>query len=83
MKPSERQRRVWSIAEKDANYIVWLKMHEETKEAFMQYAYQCPDELKQVLLGYAASGEMMIQRILNIACELLVFPEEITGQTEE
>ena len=83
MKPSERQRRVWSIAEKDINYDVWRDMHEQTKEPFFQYINQCPDEIKHMLSGYAASGEMMIQRILNIACELLVFPEEITGQAKE
>ena len=79
MNGAERQRRIWSIAQKDMNYNVWQDMHEQTKEPFIQYANQCPDDIKQVLLGYAASGEMMMQRLLNIACEQLVFPEEIPG----
>ena len=83
MTGTERQRRIWAIAEKDTVYDIWRHMHQISKEPFHEYANQCQDEIKQILLGYASSGEMMIQRILNIACEQLVFPEEITGQTEE
>ena len=35
-----------------------------------------PDEIKNVLLGYADCGRMMMQRIINIACETMEFVAE-------
>ena len=74
---NERLRRIWKLAEEDLIYDFWNHMHQEAHTAFHEYANQCPDDIKQILLGYAGAGEMKFQRMVNIACNHMVFEDEL------
>ena len=72
----EKQRRITKLAEKDLSYTTWNKIFEETEEDFRRYADSQPEEIRNFLWGYAQSGQMKNQRLLNLACEYMEFPEE-------
>ena len=73
----ERLKRVWKLAEDDPAYDFWNHIHEDTRSAFYAYANQCPDDIKQILLGFAAAGEMKFQRMVNVACNHMIFEDEL------
>ena len=73
---SKRQHKIYKIAETDLSYQVCSKTFEECREAFTQFADSQPQEIRGILYGYADSGRMAQQRLLNLACENMRFPEE-------
>ena len=73
---SQRQHKIYKIAETDLSYQVWSKTFEECRDAFTQFANSQPQEIRSILFGYADSGRMAQQRLLNLACENMRFPEE-------
>lgn len=73
---SQRQHKIYKIAETDLSYQVWSKTFEECRDAFTQFADSQPQEIRGILYGYADSGRMAQQRLLNLACENMRFPEE-------
>lgn len=69
----EKMDRLNQIAERDYAYTVWKNCREEFTQAFHAFADSQPEEIRNMLLGYASAGDMMSQRILNIACEHMDF----------
>ena len=54
---SQRQHKIYKIAETDLSYQVWSKTFEECRDAFTQFADSQPQEIRSILYGYADSGE--------------------------
>ena len=71
-----RQANLLKIAEQDNIYQVWARSFEDCKDAFAQFAATQPEEIRNMLYGYADCGRMMMQKMVNLACEHMVFPEE-------
>ena len=45
------------------------------EHAFEVFASKQSEEIQDILWGYAAGGRMMNQRLLNLACEHMIFPK--------
>lgn len=73
---AKRQNKIYKIAKTDLSYQAWSQTFEECRDAFLQFANSQPEEIRGILYGYADSGRMMQQRLLNLACEHMRFPEE-------
>ena len=74
--PSIRQQRIYEIAKKDLAYQVWRDSFEQFHDAFAQFAGEQPDDIRNILYGYAEAGRMMNQRMVNLCCQNMVFPDE-------
>ena len=73
---SKRQQKIYEIAETDLSYQMWSHVFKECQDAFAQFADSQPQEIRSILYGYADSGRMAQQRLLNLACEHMLFIEE-------
>ena len=73
---SQRQQKIYDIAETDLIYRIWSHTFEECRDAFAEFANSQPPEVRSILYGYADSGRMAQQRLLNLACKHMVFPDE-------
>ena len=71
-----RQAMLQQFAEKDDIYQVWIKSFEACKEDFVRFAATQPEEIRNMLYGYADCGRMAQQRLVNLACTYMAFPEE-------
>lgn len=71
-----RMQRLQQIAEDDKVYQVWEKSYAESSRQFYKFAKWCPKKVKRFLYSYAEGGRLMMQRMMNIACEQMVFPDE-------
>ena len=71
-----REKRLAEIANKDISYQTWLKTMVSTEEAFEQYADIQPMKIRNLLWAYAGSVKMMHQRLMNLACLNMRFPDE-------
>lgn len=69
----EKQKRLLALAEQDYPYTVWETCRKEFESAFYTFADSQPEEIRNMLLGYAGAGDMINQRIINIACENMDF----------
>lgn len=72
----ERQDTLMRIAKDDAAFQAWEKSYRDSESGFMQYADAQSEELRNILYGYAESGRLMYQRLVNLACEHMVFPDK-------
>ncbi len=73
MESRRKQEILYELAEQDAVYNVWKKSYEACVEPFRAYVDKQPEDIQNVLYGYAQCGRMMLQRIINIACENMEF----------
>lgn len=48
----------------------------QKQERLMEIARKQPEEIQDILWGYAAGGRMMNQRLVNLACEYMEFTEK-------
>ncbi len=76
MKDTIRRQRLHQLAEQDSIYLSWKSSFENTSEKFHDFAMQCPEDVRSFLYGYAVFGRMMMQRMLNLACSYMEFPDE-------
>lgn len=74
MECSQKMELLEDIAEKDEVYNIWKHSRQEYAEAFEAYANGQPDEIRNMLWGYAESGRMMLQRQVYLACRYMEFP---------
>ena len=72
----QRQNKLLELAQQDEIYCVWEKSFENCREAFIQFAANQPEEIRNMLFGYADCGRIAQQRMVNLACEHMIFPEE-------
>lgn len=68
---SEKLQFVEALALQDEIYQVWKKSREQFEADFTAYANAQPEEVRNMLWGFAGSGEMMNQRKVVLACEHL------------
>lgn len=71
-----RQLKLFEIAENNSIYQVWARSFEDCREAFTQFADSQQEEIRNMLYGYADCGRMAQQKLVNLACEYMQFPEE-------
>lgn len=71
----EKQQRIQKIAQEDMSYQAWHQTFLEYEHAFEVFASKQSEEIQDILWGYAAGGRMMNQRLLNLACEHMIFPK--------
>lgn len=76
MENRDKQDRLYAIAEQDSIYQVWKNSYENSIPSFKQFANTQPEEVQNVLFGYADAGRMMMQRMINIACDKMEFVED-------
>ena len=67
---------LWELAEQDDIYMFWKTTLEMCEKPFKEYVETCPEEIRGILYGYADSGRMMCQRVVNLAFEYLGSSEE-------
>jgi len=72
----QRRRKLYQIAQQDSIYQAWARSFEDCREAFTQFANAQPEDIRNILYGYADCGRMMQQKLVNLACEHMRFPEE-------
>ena len=72
----ERLQQLQALAETDNIYQVWARSYEDCRESFTQFAATQPEEIRNFLWGYAQSAELAQQRLVNLACLHMIFPEE-------
>ena len=72
----QQQTQLMAIAEEDKIYQTWQKSYEDCREAFVRFASTQPEEIRNMLYGYADCGRIAQQRIVNLACEHMIFPKE-------
>ena len=71
-----RQHRLKEEAEKDVSYCAWRQSFLAVEKDFAEFADNQPEEIRQILWQYVQSSTMMQQRLVNLACIHMVFPEE-------
>ena len=76
MKETIRMHRLPQIAEQDSIYQVWEKSYYDFSDKFHKIARWCPKRIRNILCGYAESGRLMMQRMTNLACSHMEFPDE-------
>ena len=79
MTEKERFHRLLQIAEQDAIYMVWKNSFDDVSQEFDSYIRQCPEKERNFLGAYAYGGQMMMQRLVNLACSNMQFPDENIG----
>ena len=72
----ERLQQLQALAETDNIYQVWARSYEDCRESFTQFAATQPEEIRNMLYGYADCGRVAQQRLVNLACDHMVFPEK-------
>lgn len=73
---TKRQRKLLGIAQEDMIYQAWDKSFAQCRDAFAQFANSQPEDIRSILYAYADCGRMAQQRLVNIACEQMIFPDE-------
>ena len=75
MNSRNKGKKLYSLAEQDAIYNVWKNCYEDCVQPFREFVNKQPEEIQNILRGYADCGRMMMQRIINIACDNMEFIE--------
>ena len=75
-KALDAQKKLRDLAQEDFIYQTWAKSYEACKEAFATFAGAQPEEIRNMLYGYADCGRLAQQRLVNLACEYMIFPKE-------
>ena len=68
--------RLKEITERDRIFNTWEKSFEACRKDFTKFADAQPQEIRSLLYGYADCGRMAQQRLVNLACEYMIFPDE-------
>lgn len=71
-----RHKKLRSLAEQDTVYQAWANSFADCRDAFTAFASAQPEDIRNMLYGYADCGRMMQQRLVNLACEHMHFPDE-------
>ena len=71
-----RQEKLYRLAEEDLSYNIWNRSHQDCKEAYEEFFISQPEHIQRILSGYVNCGLVALQRLVNIACENMVFTDE-------
>lgn len=72
-----RKSRLENIGEADPSYGTWKSSMEAAEEDFEAFAGSQPEEIRNMLWCYAGGAKMMHQRLMNLVCQNMRFPDEI------
>lgn len=72
----DNEKKLKMIAQEDPIFLLWENAWTACSQAFADFANAQPDEIKNVLWGYADAGRMMQQRKVNLACTYMRFTED-------
>ena len=73
---SERQKKLEQLAQADVSFCLWKNSYLQYAKEFEIFANSQPEYIRNILWGYAERGRIMYQRMVNLACEKMIFPEE-------
>ncbi len=76
MEQREKREKLYALAEQDDVYNVWKNGFEDCVQPFWEFVSKQPKDVQKILCGYADCGRMMMQRIINIACEKMEFVKD-------
>lgn len=76
MTETEKWERLEQLAKQDEAYMVWKNSYNEFAGKFHRFIRWCPRKVRNYLCGYAECGRLMLQRMVNLACEHMEFTEE-------
>ena len=68
-----QQKKLYDLAAADISYQTWQQSFEDCREAFFQFVNTQPEDIRNLLYGYADCGRMAQQRLVNLACEHMHF----------
>ena len=71
-----RRQRLYQLAEQDEIYKTWEYSYQECAEKFNKVAKWFPKHIRSIIYSYADFGRMMLQRMTNLACKYMEFPDE-------
>lgn len=75
MQETEKIKRLQQLAEQDEIYLTWKNSYTEATEKFTKIARWCPKNIRSILYSYADFGRVMNQRLVNLACKHMDFPD--------
>lgn len=76
MNDLERQQKLLTLAEKDEVYQLWNHCYAESQADFEKFANAQSKDVQKLMWCYAESGRLLYQRLTNLACTYMTFPEE-------
>lgn len=71
----EKEEKLEQLAQQDEVFKVWQRSFEDCIQPFAEFANSQPEEIQNILWGYADGGRMMQQRKVNLACAYMEFQE--------
>ena len=72
----QQQQKLYDLAATDMIYQTWQRSFKDCQKSFFRFAASQPDEIRDMLYGYADCGRMAQQRLVNLACEYMQFPDD-------
>lgn len=72
----QKQQKLLEIAAEDEVYCVWKNSKKTFAATFQDFLDSQPEDIRNMLLGYTESERMMGQRLINLACENMEFPDQ-------
>lgn len=72
----QKYRQVWTRAQTDPEYARMLREMADLERRYEAVMEELPHEIQDVIRDYVSQCEGMSQRMLECACEELVFPNE-------
>lgn len=76
MRTDEREKRLKDAAMEDIAYQTWYQTMTAAEAEFEQYVDHQSTEIRNMLWAYAGSAKMIHQRLMNLECLNMRFPEE-------
>lgn len=75
-KSLDRRNRLYALAQEDLAYPIWNRDHEGSRQAFYQFYDSQPESVQYLLHRYVDCGFIAMQRLIDLACENMAFPDE-------
>lgn len=73
MTEAEKAAQLTALAKQDEIYLMWKHSFADCADAFREYADAQPQDIRNMLWGYAECGRLMQQRLVNLACKYMDF----------
>ena len=72
-KECRNRQKLDALAKQDEIYLMWKHSFADCADAFREYADTQPEDIRNMLWGYAECGRLMQQRLVNLACKYMDF----------
>lgn len=77
MDPMERRKKIYEMAEDDAQYRRIKADFDKARDLFDRIALSLPEEERNLLQSYPGMGHFLHHRMLTIICENMCFEDEM------